>query len=558
MTIKIGQKILLGFAFVVLLTLGMGWYGLSKMAEVREITSDVAEHDLRVLTLVQDISHTQDEMRVLREKALGQYMLRKAGLTNQEPTIVQAEWHRAKEQTEALLAEQASVAAEYGKIAISLERRAHWEKIRQHARETRETLQQVADEVERQFELMNRGEMQQLAARIPILEDLRQAFNGRIRSGKKLIQETVDQGKLAAARAHEESKNATLIALIGVLLLGTVSSVVIQRSISRPLNTFMQFVEQVGQGDLTQQAAASNGDELGRLGQSLNQMVAGLKDVAGQTRAATQNLNAAAAEILASTQQQAASTSEQSVAVQQTTATMEEIRQSGAQISERATQVATAAEATSTASHAGVQAVQGMTRAMEAIREQAEELAENIVALSEKTQAVGEIIGTVNDIAEQSNLLALNAAIEAASAGEQGRGFSVVASEMKNLADQAKGATVQVRSILEEIQKGINRSVMLTEEAGKRVELGREQVDVAEGTIRQMASSIQESVQVFQQIVAGTNQQQIGFDQVTQAIQNVRQATEQTAASIRQLEKAAADLNVLGQQLRTAVERYRV
>ena len=139
-------------------------------------------------------------------------------------------------------------------------------------------------------------------------------------------------------------------------------------------------------------------------------------------------------------------------------------------------------------------------------------MADNIVALSEKTQAVGEIIATVNDIAEQSNLLALNAAIEAAAAGDQGSRFSVVANEMKNLADQAKESTVQVRTILGDIQKGINSSVMLTEEAVKRVEAGKQQADVTERTIREMAETTQESVQAFQQIIGAANQQQIGFE----------------------------------------------
>ena len=82
-------------------------------------------------------------------------------------------------------------------------------------------------------------------------------------------------------------------------------------------------------------------------------------------------------------------------------------------------------------------------------------VAGNIVALSEKTQAIGDIITTVNDISERTHLLALNAAIEAAAAGESGRSFAVVASEMKLLADQAKAATGQVRTILGEIQRGI-------------------------------------------------------------------------------------------------------
>jgi methyl-accepting chemotaxis protein len=195
---------------------------------------------------------------------------------------------------------------------------------------------------------------------------------------------------------------------------------------------------------------------------------------------------------------------------------------------------------------------------METIREQAEAVAENVVSLSERTQAIGEIISTVNDLAEQSHLLALNAAIEAAAAGEHGRSFSVIASEVKNLADQSREATVQVRSILGDIQKGINSSVMLTEEAVKRVDSGKQQADVADRTIREMAESIQQSVQAFQQIVAGANQQQIGFTQVMQAVRDIGQASQQTASSTRQLEKAAVNLTALGQQLQKAVERYRI
>src|SRR5206468_8142790 len=133
----------------------------------------------------------------------------------------------------------------------------------------------------------------------------------------------------------------------------------------------------------------------------------------------------------------------------------------------------------------GMQAVQNTTLTMEKIRQQAEAVAENVVVLSERTQAVGEIIATVNDIAEQSHLLSLNAAIEAAAAGEHGRTFSVVAAEIKNLAGQSKEATVQVKSILGAIQKGINSSVMLTEEAVKRVDLGKQQADLAASTIHE-------------------------------------------------------------------------
>jgi methyl-accepting chemotaxis protein len=344
---------------------------------------------------------------------------------------------------------------------------------------------------------------------------------------------------------------------VGILLVAFLG-LAIHRSITRPLAEFQKLVNAVGGGDLTQQSAVGGDDEIGKLAQGLNQMVSGLKEVAGQTRAATDNLNSAVVEILASAKQQAASTGERATACQETNATMQEVSQSCFQMSESAKQVGAAAEATSVASHAGLETVQDTNRSMESIREQAEAVAQNVIALSEKTQMVGEIVATVNDIAEQSHLLALNAAIEAAAAGEHGRSFSVVAGEIKNLADQSKEATVQVKSILGDIQKGINSSVMLTEEVVKRVDLGKRQADQAASTIREMTSSIQLSVQAFQQIMAGTNQQQIGVEHVMQAVKDIGQGSDQAAASTRQMERAAADLAALGQQLRKATDRYRL
>jgi methyl-accepting chemotaxis protein len=345
---------------------------------------------------------------------------------------------------------------------------------------------------------------------------------------------------------------------IGGITIAVLVSFVFVTGLRKSVTGVTDLAVHIAAGNLRQEKLAiQSTDELGQLGLIFNDMLGGLRDNVTQTRAAAESLNAAVAEIVASVKEQAAGTTEQAAAVQETTATMEEISQSGNQIAERSRQVAAAAEATSTAANQGLDAAQHGTKVMDAIQEQAETVAENIVTLSEKTQAVGEIIATVTDIAEQSNLLALNAAIEAAAAGEQGRTFAVVANEIKNLADQAKAATGKVRSILGDIQKGINTSVMLTEEVVKRVDSGKKQSDVVERTIRHMAESLNSSIQAFQQITAATGQQQIGFDQVTQALKNIRQAADQTAVSTSQLEKAGTNLAGLGQQLSKNVERYR-
>jgi len=376
------------------------------------------------------------------------------------------------------------------------------------------------------------------------------------KESKSLVQESEKQ-------AHRALWLLVLAGLLAsVLSVGVV--ITLNKMIATPLTRFTEIAEHIGQGDLTQQVdlgdtrEGESRDEVKRLGLTLNRMTKGLQELTVQIGGISQTLNSASAEIMSSIQEQVTSSRQQAATVQEITTTMTEVSQSGAQIAERTKQVATAAEATSAVSNAGIQAVQNTTRAMTAIREQVEEVAENIVALSEKTQAIGEIVATVNDIAERSNLLALNAAIEAASAGEQGSRFSVVANEMKNLADQAKDSTVQVRTILGDIQRGINSSVMLTEEAVKRVEVGKQQTEVTEQTTRQMTRTTLESIQAFEQILAAGNQQQIGFEQVAQGMKDIRQATEQTAAATAQLEKALGHLNLLGRQLQEAVGRYKV
>jgi methyl-accepting chemotaxis protein len=285
-----------------------------------------------------------------------------------------------------------------------------------------------------------------------------------------------EENRLLVQRTSTADASTLLTRLVIVLgslaaiLCLSVIGLVITRGITRPLRTLTDTSQRIASGDLrTEKVSVASTDEIGRLAQAFNGMVQGLRELARQTVGVTGNLATATAEIRASIQEQAAGTRQQAATVQEITTTMEEVSQSGAQIQGKAKQVAAAAEATSAASTAGLDAVQGTTRTMEAIRAQVEQVAENIVSLSEKTQAVGEIIATVNDIAERSNLLALNAAIEAAAAGEQGSRFAVVAGEMKSLADQAKDSTVQVRTILGDIQKGINSSVLLTEEAVKRV-----------------------------------------------------------------------------------------
>lgn len=116
--------------------------------------------------------------------------------------------------------------------------------------------------------------------------------------------------------------------------------------------------------------------------------------------------------------------------------------------------------------------VQANIEKMVALRQKIQVIAELILELSKHTQQIGDTIGIVEDIAEQTNMLALNAAVEAARAGENGKGFSVVASEIRKLADESKQATTKITSLIKDIQQATNSTVMATEESSKEIEVG--------------------------------------------------------------------------------------
>jgi methyl-accepting chemotaxis protein len=325
---------------------------------------------------------------------------------------------------------------------------------------------------------------------------------------------------------------------------------------------YINYLIEVELGNLTTRLAIDENEQEGSddplivLGQRLNAVAGSLQSMIARIRDAASDLNAGAAEILAASTQQATGASEQSAAISQTTVTVDEVKAISEQAIDRAQEVVDASQRTVDVSHSGQQAVQDTISTMGHIEERVESIAENILALSEQTQQIGEIIATVGDIATQSNMLALNASVEAARAGEHGKGFAVVAAEVRNLAEQSRQATAQVREILLDIQGGINATVMATEEGIKVVDQG---VGLAAGTraaIEQLAGVIDESSQAAMQMVAGGQQQASGVEQIALAMQNINQATQQSLASTRQAEKAAQDLNDLAQSLIQIVEQY--
>jgi methyl-accepting chemotaxis protein len=282
-----------------------------------------------------------------------------------------------------------------------------------------------------------------------------------------------------------------------------------------------------------------------------------LREQSGEVAEGANVLASSIREILASTTQLASSVTETATAVTQTATTAEEVKQTANLSGEKARTVSEEAGQVTLTARQGREAAEEAAGGMEKIREQMGSIAESVVRLSEQNQAIEVIITTVDGLAEQSNLLAVNASIEAARAGEEGKAFAVVAEEIKNMAEQSKQATGQVRSILSDVQRGTSAAVMAAEQGSKVVESGVAQAGQAGASIRSLVVSMESASQSAAQIAASIQEQMAGMDQMASAMEDVRRGSGQNAASIQQVEQSARELDALGQRLKELAERNR-
>lgn len=322
------------------------------------------------------------------------------------------------------------------------------------------------------------------------------------------------------------------------------------------LHAKAEMANKIAAGDLTVQIALQSEHDM--LGAALTSMAENLRVMQRDLADGVDVLANATNAIMAGTSQISAGATETATTVAQTVTTVEEMKQTLIVSSQKAKLVSDTAQKAVQVSQTGRKSVDEVVDGMSHIQQQMESIALSIIRLSEQSQAIGEIVATVKDLAEQSNLLAVNAAIEANKAGEHGRGFSVVAQEVKNLAEQSKKATAQIRTILGDIQKGTTTAVLATEQGSKAVEVGVRQSREAGEAIRQLAESIGDNAAAANQIAVSAQQQMVGMDQLALATANINQTATQNLEITHQAETAALHLHELGVKLQQLMDRYKV
>ncbi len=355
----------------------------------------------------------------------------------------------------------------------------------------------------------------------------------------RLIDQLAGVGQSAAEQLLETARGlrddavseltSYLILTLAAAVLAIVLSILIVRSIVRPLNAALHNIQTRG-GDLTQRLTVPGSDELSKLYLAFNESTAKTEELVASIKQGAQSVEVASKEIAKGNADLAQRTEEQSSSLVETATSMEQI-------------TATVKQSASTAQQAS-HSTQDMAEQANAANDIAERARLAMEQIHQANQQVTAIIEAIDGIAFQTNILALNASVEAARAGEQGRGFAVVAAEVRNLASRSAEEAKRIRQLIhhnvESIQEGENL------------------VTSTSDTLKTIAERAQHTAALVAEISAATAEQSSGIEQINQALTQLDEVTQQNAALVEQVATASSALDDQASDMASMVSRFKV
>jgi methyl-accepting chemotaxis protein len=327
-----------------------------------------------------------------------------------------------------------------------------------------------------------------------------------------------------------------------------------------PLKRLTQIVGDIaqGDGDLTKRVPVTNQDEIGQLGQLLNQFIEKLQlsmakvgEVTNQVAIDSQKLSTTADEMAKGVDLQKIKITQSATAVEEMTMTVGEVARNTQEASD------IAQEASNTAKN-GKKVVNEAVVSMQKVAEAVGQSSTVILALGKSSDQIGEIVGTIEDIADQTNLLALNAAIEAACAGEQGRGFAVVADEVRKLAERTTKATKEISEMIRKIQADTKTAVMSMEDGTQKVSNGVMLANETSDALTRIQSLVMQTAGMIQQIATAAEEQSTTIHQIAKDLEAVTQVGEQTSAGAEESATRSHELRGLAEDLQSIVTTFKV
>jgi methyl-accepting chemotaxis protein len=380
----------------------------------------------------------------------------------------------------------------------------------------------------------------------------------------------------AAANARiDEASVLLLLTLLGSLGAAVAVAVVISRGLLASLGGEPDYAvgiaRAIGDGDLTIAIATRPGDETSLLA-AMKTMQGGLAAIIGKVERsvrvlaeAARHLQDTAGMVAKNTEYQqgmsqsmAAAVEEMSSSVTEITSTMEELSASSSQIAEHSGSVAEIASQTWEKSKQGSAEMHAVLARMGEISADNQGNLREIVALGAKSKQISKVMEMIDSIADQTKLIAFNAALEASSAGEAGKRFSVVAGEIRRLADSVSDSTGDIEGKVQEIQDSISRLVITSEKGAATITAGMEASTNTARNLDDLVDAASQTRNAARQISISTQQQKTASDQVVVALREIVAASSQTAQAIDSVSRISAEMSTMSLELRDLIKHFRL
>lgn len=317
------------------------------------------------------------------------------------------------------------------------------------------------------------------------------------------------------------------------------------------------LISLVREGELSRWNARAEDPLLGPLLEGFGKVIETLRTFVREINEAALRLSSSANEVLAASTQHESSSTEQAAAIHETTATMEELKHASAQIAENAGAVARVAEETLDSARSGRGAIGEFIQAMQQIRADSAAVADSIAKLSKRVERIGTVVEVIDEIADRSDLLALNAALEGSRAGEAGKGFSIVAAEMRRLAENVLDSTKEIKNLITEIREATVAAAGAADASKQATDSGERLGAVAATAVEGILAGVQETSDAARVINLATQQQRTATEQVVASMAEIEDVTRQTTQASKQATGAAAELTQLAGRLAELIKRFK-
>ncbi|MCI0702565.1 MAG: methyl-accepting chemotaxis protein [Planctomycetia bacterium] len=435
-------------------------------------------------------------------------------------------------------------------------RREHWLAILPRDNPTRQVLEVTAHRPALEFfRLANNDYIPNVkgdaAARAKATKVLKEQITPVYREQSRIIQETLKQEQIATTTQEAKTvsditfwQNFTLILTLGALVLFGLVGWGIVRGIASSTNILIERIQQMasGAGDLTARLAVEGKDEMGKLAEGINAVIAKIHGIVAKARESSLQLLSVASEIAAAARSQEQTVNNLGASTTQVAASVREISATSKDLS------GTMNEVSQSAAHAADLATRGrdnttkMATEMKQLVESTASVSTKLGMIREKADSINAVVTTITKVADQTNLLSINAAIEAEKAGEYGRGFLVVAREIRRLADQTAVATLDIETMVRQMQDAVSAGVMQMDKFADEVRSGVAQVTKINQMTWEIITEVQSLSGRFQLVNEGMRNQTAGAQQINDAMAQIAEAARRSASAIQEFERATAHL----------------